>query len=71
MPENSQLQRRQVVQRLLGKGLVLRDGDDAFAADLMERLVKLLHEVTTMTALAREVVGSGEQREPLAEIGRS
>ncbi len=45
-------------------------GDDAFASELTERLVKLLHEVRTMTALAREVVGSGVQREPLDEVGR-
>lgn len=46
-------------------------GDDAFAAELTERVDELLHDVHRTAARAREVVASGEPREPLAEVAAS
>ena len=46
-------------------------GDETFAAELTERVDELLHDVERLAARAREVVASGEQREPLAEVAPS
>jgi formiminotetrahydrofolate cyclodeaminase len=46
-------------------------GDDAFAVELTERVDGTLHEVARLAARAREVVVSGEPREPLLEVAVS
>ena len=43
-------------------------GDDAFEVELTERVDELLHEVARLASRAREVVASGEPREPLLEV---
>jgi glutamate formiminotransferase/formiminotetrahydrofolate cyclodeaminase len=46
-------------------------GDDAFASQLTERVDELLHDIARLAGRAREVVASGEPRDPLAEDAAS
>ncbi|MDP9482998.1 MAG: cyclodeaminase/cyclohydrolase family protein [Chloroflexota bacterium] len=46
-------------------------GDDTFATEMTERVDELLHDVARLAARAREVVVSGEIREPLLEVAAS
>jgi formiminotetrahydrofolate cyclodeaminase len=46
-------------------------GDDDFATELTERVDTFLHDVHRLAAQAREVVASGELREPLLEVAAS
>jgi formiminotetrahydrofolate cyclodeaminase len=46
-------------------------GDDAFATELTHRVDELLHDVARLAGRAREVVVSGEVRDPLLEVAAS